>query len=363
MSYAYYSSGEKIDGEYHLPETGTIKKVEPELIVYPKEFDFEYYKSMRDKYNSSCPDYWEWETFRLYCKACSAMLKQVSFEFCKKYNVEIGKLNLPSFITGEEQHENLEDLQTNLAASEAKISSQFSRSNRKVQAKLNKHRALEKLRDYAALTWMLYYAVNENYLTTALKFKKIYESLNFDEDLNVIRALRGVLIMKRNANALTQDMLIDKRHNRSSDLYSSVDARAIYNDLAVCAGADGLDRYDEILEELKPRLEILKTDKRYAHLIYFYENYDYLNKLILNIDKIAATYNNWSFDRCGVFRNVEGFTGDIYAKAQSFLEIIDIIKQNITEPLFVNDVLKAEEKLKICLENARDAYVRSNVYN
>ncbi len=361
-THAYYSSGERNEqGEWERPEVGSFARTPQPEIVYPKEFDFEYFKSERDKFGHYSQDYWEWEAFRIYCKATSALLKQTAFEFCKKYSIKIEELNLPSFIDGSLQPESFELLKENMQNAEVRLFKQFDKSNRTIQARLTKNKTLQKLVNYAAKTWVMCYALEGNYFSNALNYKKAVNNFDLDNDVELLRAFRATLIMKRRSDKIKPNLIIDKEHQRIPEIYSKVDARAIYNELAISVGVLQLTDYDNILSDLEPRMQPLRSNKIYAHLIYFYENYDFIKWLIINMNRIVMNYNSTSFDRCGVFQNVEGFNGDIYEKAESVLQVLQIIKDNVSDPILINDVDKMEQDLIDCLENAKEVHYRSTL--
>ncbi len=360
-THAYFSSGENIDGEYTLPEM--TQKVKPEEIIYPKEFDFSYYRSKRDVYDKSNSGYWEWEYFKQYSKSAYEFYSAVNLEFCKRFNLSIYDLDLPKCVQQTKISADLDTLANNLKDAENKLCNQYNIGRRTVSGKLNKHSTLKRLRDEIAQTWVIYFCLTENlFLKAGLNFKKLYSNLNINNDIDVLRCYRGCKIMQRNLSVyVKKNLLTNKHHNLREELYSDFDAKAYYNELLMCLGLFNEEDYAEILNYIAPQIEALQENETMRNIIDFYDTFDYVNLLIFYINKIANNYKNSDFVRYMVFNDIEGIEGNIYLQASNYLKNLSAIITQVKDAneIFYNDMLELKNKLDFALENAKEVYERS----
>lgn len=363
-TFAYYSSGEKEDGEYTLPETKTVVKAES--LTYPTEFDFNYYIQKRDNFDRSCPDYWEWEHFRKYCKAVYNLYLSALKQFCEKFNVEKAAFNLPDCLTLATSFKDLELARNDLREAEQKLYMQFNKSNRSIKAKINKFAPLKKLKQYASEALSLYYVLTEElYLKSAIKFKKFYENYDFNTDLDNLLCFRSCVLLERQTRLFVKpDLLTDKHHLHNPDLYADVNFVEIYNKLCNLTNAFTTDFYSAKLQELAPKIDELKTNKNYSNIITLYENFDFINLLMYHVNHIARYFINRGDVIYDCFSTAEGINGNVYEMAKNYLKfIVNIVPQaEALSPVFKKDIDKLVEKLSVCLKDAKNVYDQSTEY-
>ncbi len=360
-THAYYSSGENLDGEYVLPEYAHAAK--PTEIVYPPEFDYKYYYQKRDSFDRSCPDYWEWELFRKYCKAVYKLYVSAINAFCEKFNVEKTAFNVPNCIVEETQIKDIEFARNELREAEQKLYMQFNKSNRSIKAKINKFAPLKKLRQYAGEALTLYYVLTEElYLKSAIKFKNYYLNYNFDADLDNLLCFRNCVILERQTRLyIKPDLLTDKHHLHNADIYDGVNFAENYNNLCQITNAFNTDFYSKKLIDIEPKIEELKNNKNYYNIITLYENFDYINLLIYHVNHISKYNKNKNFVTFACFETAEGINGNVFELAQGYLKFIVGIQAQAEAlcPTFKKDVDKLIEKLTNCLQDANEVYEKS----
>lgn len=371
MSYAYYSSGErdeetneyvrpkkwdsKVSGNILLDSESEQNQTET-AISLPKEFDSSYYleKQKKAKFDA---DIWDWIRYRKYAQAVYEMYKNITYNFYKKYAEDIEDLDFPAFIN-KDSNVNLDELAKRLDNAETELSSQFYRNNRTVQAKINRHKTLENLQDYAVKTWIMYHILNHSMdipLKNSIRFKKVYESLDESDAINLIRIYRGCKILQRNYRIYVRSNFMEKQGHY---LYKDVDIKEKYDSLVASLNGITSKECEDILQDIRPKIaDIKENNQDLKNLIMFYHKYDDIQRTVWEIKRIGQEWEQnkgWY-----VFFDSSYDDGkDVYIRGENYKRFCEQVAKECKslDEIFQADIKKIITELDEALQYSKQAH-------
>lgn len=373
MSFAYYSSGEKDDetGEYIKPEKwdknvninlGEIKESKQEVSHFPPEFDPEYYieKQNNAKIDS---EKWDWIKYAQYAQAVFNMYKNVAYKFYTKYADNIKNMNLPDFVLDNSNQTDIDILAKKLDNSEKELIAQFSRYGRTVSAKINRHKRLENLQNYAVFGWIMYHILNHSLgipLNNSIRFKSVYENMNEDNAIDLIRIYRGCKILQRNYRIYVRNNFMEKQGHY---LYKDIDIKEKYDELVKNLNGITSKECEAILQRIRPKIASLKNqNSSLKNLIDFYHRYDDIQRTIYEINRIN---NEWIQNKGWyVFCDSSYSDGqDVYKRGENYKRFCEQVKNNCSQydEIFVKDIEKLLNELNEALISANIAHKASHI--
>lgn len=375
MSFAYYSSGERDEetGEYIKPERwdhysesiqGSMLKQSKEEnpVSIPPEFDPQYFIDKRNSARTDSEAY-DWLRYGQYANTVRTMFSSVAYRFYTKYSQNIDELQLPEYILQSNTEQDIDLLAKNLDNSEKNLVSQFARNNRTVQAKINKHKRLENLQNYAVRTWLMYHILNHSIdipLKNSLRFKAVYKDLDQGNQLDLLRIYRGCKILERNFRIYLRPTFME---NQGHYLYKDVDISRVYDDIVRNLGGITAKQCQGILSSIRPKIFQMKNENREAkYIINFYHYFDDIQRTIYEIKRIGAEWKEsggWNIFQDSSY----GDDIDVYLRGKKYktfcTEVAKACKNY--DKMFIQDVNKVIEELSFALTDNSSAYISSRL--
>lgn len=360
---AIYLGGDREDNNNYTSDNWKSLKADPNQdlikITLPLEFDVDYYLEKREEFGKYSPDYWEWTKFKNYALSVFEFFRHVVAAFYNKYPIADSK-NLLSFVDLKLKQKNLDSLADAVENSQAELLKQYSRSNRKIKAKINRYEPLKRLRKYAASAWIMFYALKQNlFVNEAIKFKNSYSKLDLNNDIDVLKAFRGATLIKYNLKKLVGNQFLTQTLKLPHDIYGDVDGISLFNNILKSVNGFGYNDYDLILNSVFEKVEVLKQKEAYSSLINIYKNYGYINNLIMQIAKLSNSFYSKTNTHYGLFIDEAG--EDLVKHANIISALVSKVLKTQLDPLFVKDLTKIKTKLENVLDYSAQAYAETSV--
>ena len=387
MGSAYHSSGERDEetGEYRKPDKWdknsselwktmlSVPEAEPEIVKtkqdLPKEFDEDYYIEKRDRYSRESyirdsVDYWCWERYRTYANAVFNFYRAVASQFYATYAPD---MELPGILDTKSQNDNIDELAVLLDDQERKLMSQFTKSNRTVRAKINKHTTLARLESYATKAWLMYHVCKGDIaipVRNAIGFTRFYAQADRSDDIDMIRIYRGCQLLQRNFRLYIKSKFLFKQDHF---LYTDVDARIPFNEILESINVINIQKNDEIQTEISPDIERLKEkDMKFRFLIDFYRAFDDMQHTLYEIDYITHKYRESPSEGISLYSlSSYGVGVDVFDRGLKYYKWckIESSKYDDIDDLFANDIKKMIDRLYSSLTDAKDIYNHTHQMN
>ncbi len=371
MSYAYYSSGERDEEtkEYVRPNKWDSKILKSNELVdeqndtkqvfydLPKEFDSQYYIEKQNQYskNDFRSPYWEWYRLRQYSKAVFDMYKNIAYQFYSTFSEDVDNIDLPKFVLRENKNVNFDALAKVLDNVENELIAQFSRNNRTVQAKINRHKPLENLQNYGMNTWLMYHILNKSIdipLKNALRFKQAYLQTDENNSLDLIRIYRGCKILQRNYLIYLRPNFMK---NQGHYLYEDMDITLKYDELVKSLGGVTSNECEEILSSIRPKIANIKdTSTGIKKLIEFYHRFDDIYRTVWEIKQACQVWQQekgWYI----FYDNSYGGDVDVFVRGEGYKKFLVSLLANGEDydEIYLYDINKLLKELNNALDLAK----------
>ncbi len=362
MANFYYNGGDRDDvnnysaSNWKKPAknvTTPISKPETVKFIIPDCFDEDFYIKNREKFSNSSLDYWEWTKFLRFSNAVYSFYRQMSAEFYSNYTPI---KPIPEFIDLKLKKENLDDILTSINYAENQLIEQFDKSRRTLKAKVNTIKPLKEVVNYAATAWIMYFANTENlYIKNSINFKNKYAEYDFENDLDILKAYRGCVVMKYLTSKVIDENLITEKINRSNKIYGNIDAEKLTNQLLETVGGFTTYDYNKIQEELLEKLENLNPE--YDNLVWFYKNYIKMQETAKKVQEI--TENN----KLLLSTSFEVDGENLYEKlAEFYVFALNLLDDESLDDVFKQDLNIFAKKLGKITKESRETYLQTQDY-
>ena len=383
MGNAYYSSGERDEetGEYirpkvwddkivHNNENAPAQPVEPKAFdsktksYIPKEFDNGYYIDHKEKYYKHATQYWDWEYFRRYANAVYDAYKNMAEYFFTNLK-PIEPNDIPYFVNlAETPHQDINI--NNLIAAENQLVKQFSRSNRTIQAKINKHSALSRLQMYDAKTWVMFFALTDKIpVKDNISLKKNYSNMDKNNIEHVMKVFRSAKLLNFHIKSNVSKAILGKYKGIANEVYNILKFSAVYDDVVKSVDGVTIEECSAIGNELTPKLAIAaETNDRIKSLFKFYNLYSNIKHVIQKTNTKTYMWKNGSsewFIYSGDEK--EDIGKDYYQECKRYFSACEKLKAKLSEDdtPFYKDVDKIYHELHEAILNATDSYNASHL--
>lgn len=384
MSNAYYSSGERDEetGERVRPKIWDDTIAQPAEKVpapqaeekdshtpkvtksFPKEFDDYYYIDHRDKYLRSDTKYWDWEYFRKYSDEVYSAYKNMAQHFYTAMKpVELGAL--PFFVdlsVAPDADLTVEDL----VNAERQLIKQFGRTNRTIQAKINKHSALARLQMYGAKTWVMYLALQGKIpVKDNLNLKKIYSTMDKDNIEHVLKVFRYAKLLKYYFKKYVSVATLGENKVTANEVYGGLTFNSVYDEVIKSIDGATIEDCREIEKEFTSKLSLAaETDDRIKSLFKFYNLYSEMKFVIQKTIIKNHMWKNGSREWFIFSGDENEFVGkDYYQECKNYLSACEKLRDKLSEDdiPFYKDVCKICDELNETILNASDSYKESHL--
>lgn len=321
----------------------------PKMEKTPTEFDYERYEKNRDKFLYEHKyKYWEWERFRLFAMSVEKFYKAVAREFYMYYaEFDIHPLPYTDTYPNEERLRTLAD---DCMAKGQALENQFAKSPRTLDAMMNAHEYLRRVRNYAADAWLMYDVLNRDidlHFSTPYCFKQVNEKQNKTPDEQVEAVRLAVNAYLTYEVKMPNDYFV-KRTNQTG-LFKSVNNAQIYNDISTAIGGAKIEECKEYKNYVRDHLDEFKDLGFHYEMIRFYSKYKKINHYIRVLNDISH-------------RVKQGETQYIYPYSVElkYLDIENRIDKSKFDPETQELLAKRVDVYATC-KNIRDRY--TTLYN
>jgi len=326
-------------------------------IAIPKTFDDDWYNSKVETAKAE-KNYYNAKKFSLlksYASIVYDFYTQTMYQFNESNNI----LDMPEYIKNAGQTKcDLHQLATILSSREEALLNFFNRDAKKMNAEL-KSVHYEKLKNYAAKSWMLYYSgIRFGNLTSHLKFMEGYvNSADFSQNWKVANCYRlhkkAEYRMGSINNFFNYDKggLFTKEHPMTFQMYRDIDSKACYTELLRDVGA-------YIPHEREDQMNTLKNgvkDGVEKMIIDLYDNYDDIKYLKYKLNYVYEEIKSGSKDifiyEDALTRNRDYKITDVYERAKRYVSLCEkiLLRVDIKSRMF-EEVNSIYEELSEVIE-------------
>ena len=321
----------------------------PKMEKTPTEFDYERYEKNRDKFLYEHKyKYWEWERFRLFAMSVEKFYKAVAREFYAYY-AEFDVHPLPH--TDRAQNDKiLHALADDCLEKGKALDIQFAKSPRTIDAMMNAHEYLRRVRNYAADAWLMFDILNKNIdlsLSTPYCFKHVNAKQNKTPDEQVEAVRLAVNAYLTYEVKIPNDYFAKK--TKQYNLYKSVNNVQIYNDVSTAIGGARIEECKEYKNYVRDHLDEFKNLGFHYEMIRFYSKYKKVNHYLRVLNDITH-------------RVKQGELSNLYPYSieMRYLDIENKIKRNFND-IKSQELLSQRVDVYATCQKVHDRYI--SLYN
>ena len=360
---------EEQDGVYHI-STGV-------KIEYPKALYSDYYSEKIERAEYKSKDWFLWCAFSKYAKAVRDFYCSTMYVFNKTIHQKVeleNYINQTTKCKGAQFSDDLQmlDILANaLSSAEKDLRKSMEINRTSIDARCNRHKKLQQLREYAATAWLVYDNFKvDNYFHAVVDFKTKNADKDMTQDRNIALVSMGHYKAKNFARTKVDGYFntrgfktpFKSKHGSNVELYENLDAGDLFENLLTIFNGYVWQQNEQQLEELQTQV----TDKRAKAIIQIYKNfadikyiYKKLHNLAEEVKKQPALYNYNNLREIlkgGAERNIYMVGARYLAELEKVSNLCDGAEEY---EFFTKDVVFLKQRLMFALEETYELYEKT----
>lgn len=327
----------------------------------PKPFQYLYYKGNIEKCDEGSKNSFRWKSLLTYAMIVKDFYTALCIEFNRTLDNPIA---LPEYMRNRHSLTSIDEIAQKLDEQEKKLFQTFDKDAEKIERKCEKHATLSKLREYAAISWMIYHNLKrENFYHTIIDYQTQKEKLNLslDEDVAYMfmchaKAENFVKTKVKGfySTSPTRHPFVSM-HPQTFRIYANMPAEKLFDEFVKNFNGYNYKENNDYVNDIIKNV----TDENALQIIEFYKNYadiKYVYKKLFYINKQLEEYPNLS----RVFIDIDNNRRDIFDASTHYFEqvskLLNMASENEKYSFVVEDCSFILEKLAEAIQLNYDAH-------
>ena len=314
----------------------TVKHTETAEELTPKPFQYLYYAGNIEKCDDGSKNSFRWKSLLTYAMLVKDFYTALSIEFNRTLE---NPIELPDYMKNRHSLSSIDEIAQKLNEQEKRLFVTFDKDPSKVVAKCEKHQTLKRLREYAAMSWMLYHNLKrENYYHMIVDYKSQIENLDLTKDEDIANLFMFHMKTKNFVETKVQGYFsvngfrrpFASMHPQTYGLYYGVQAEPLFDELI--ATFDGYN-----FKENKTKFPALLTDVQDEHakmVINLYKKYSDIKYVYKKLFYISNQLKEYPETSCP-FVDIDNNNRDLFvASTEYFTQVNDVLNMIETDSRF-----------------------------